>query len=381
MHPDRKIVSFRHLARMTDDTGLLEHSTGKIPNRREGYATDDNARALWACLAWLEPLDGHPEHLPSVELLRRLGETYVAFLLWAQREDGWLHNNFAYDRTPEPELPSEDCQGRALWAAALACTQTHHPGLKLPAARLFARGWQHAEKMKMPRGWGWCLAAFSLLLKQDLADTDLPQPKDIRLQIQSVAGNLESRLLEAYRRHAEPGWRWFEPMLTYGNGVLPWSLLNAYEVTANRQSLEVALEALDFLTARMTAPQGWIRPVGNLGWAAKERQAQWDQQPLDVMKLGLAAEAAYRITGRSEYRELLAGCRQWFLGRNDKGVPMADPDEGACCDGLTPEGPNRNCGAESTLAYLLTEVMYARTHMESLADDNLELMTIHRDAK
>src|SRR3977135_1395269 len=35
-----------HLNRMTDDTGILQHSIFTIPNRREGYTTDDNARAL-----------------------------------------------------------------------------------------------------------------------------------------------------------------------------------------------------------------------------------------------------------------------------------------------------------------------------------------------
>ena len=35
-----------HLNRLTDDTGMLQHSIFTIPNRREGYTTDDNARAL-----------------------------------------------------------------------------------------------------------------------------------------------------------------------------------------------------------------------------------------------------------------------------------------------------------------------------------------------
>ena len=35
-----------HLHRLTDDTGMLQHSIFTIPNRREGYTTDDNARAL-----------------------------------------------------------------------------------------------------------------------------------------------------------------------------------------------------------------------------------------------------------------------------------------------------------------------------------------------
>ena len=31
---------------MTDDTGMLQHAIFSVPNSREGYTTDDNARAL-----------------------------------------------------------------------------------------------------------------------------------------------------------------------------------------------------------------------------------------------------------------------------------------------------------------------------------------------
>ena len=35
-----------HLLTMTDDTGMLQHAIFSVPNSREGYTTDDNARAL-----------------------------------------------------------------------------------------------------------------------------------------------------------------------------------------------------------------------------------------------------------------------------------------------------------------------------------------------
>ena len=35
-----------HLNALTDDTGILQHAIFAIPNRSEGYTTDDNARAL-----------------------------------------------------------------------------------------------------------------------------------------------------------------------------------------------------------------------------------------------------------------------------------------------------------------------------------------------
>ena len=45
---------------------------------------------------------------------------------------------------------------------------------------------------------------------------------------------------------------------------------------------------------------------------------------------------------------------EWFLGNNDLRVFLAEPERGACRDGLGPEGPSGNQGAESTLAWLLS---------------------------
>jgi hypothetical protein len=43
----------------------------------------------------------------------------------------------------------------------------------------------------------------------------------------------------------------------------------------------------------------------------------------------------------------------WFLGENDLRTSLIDPDSGACSDGLHPDRPNENKGAESVLSYLL----------------------------
>jgi hypothetical protein len=39
-------VRLEHLRWLTDDTGMLQHARFTIPDRRFGYCTDDNARAL-----------------------------------------------------------------------------------------------------------------------------------------------------------------------------------------------------------------------------------------------------------------------------------------------------------------------------------------------
>src|SRR5512142_891865 len=44
--PELPPLNLNHLHQMTDHTGILQHATFSIPNYREGYTTDDNARAL-----------------------------------------------------------------------------------------------------------------------------------------------------------------------------------------------------------------------------------------------------------------------------------------------------------------------------------------------
>ena len=43
----------------------------------------------------------------------------------------------------------------------------------------------------------------------------------------------------------------------------------------------------------------------------------------------------------------------WFLGENDLQTTLIDPDTGSCSDGLHPDRPNENKGAELALSYLL----------------------------
>jgi hypothetical protein len=63
---------------------------------------------------------------------------------------------------------------------------------------------------------------------------------------------------------------------------------------------------------------------------------------------------AYHVTGDKKWIQKAHLCFDWFLGRNDLNVPLYDYQTGGCSDGLTADGPNRNQGAESTLAWLLS---------------------------
>ena len=83
-------------------------------------------------------------------------------------------------------------------------------------------------------------------------------------------------------------------------------------------------------------------------------RAQFDQQPIEAQAFVQACLAAARITGDDTWAVHVWRCFQWFHGHNDLGVALYHEDTGGSQDGLRAGGANRNQGAESTLAYLLS---------------------------
>jgi hypothetical protein len=69
-----------------------------------------------------------------------------------------------------------------------------------------------------------------------------------------------------------------------------------------------------------------------------------------------AALAAFRVLRDDKYLNSFRQAHAWFHGGNSLGQPLVDARCGACCDGLQLSGLNQNQGAESTLAYLWTEL-------------------------
>ena len=335
---------FRHILHLTDDTGILEHALGQIPRRKEGYSTDDQARALWMCLEWLDLASDDAE----IRTLERLIDIYMSFLLWVQQDNGHFHNNIAYDRTKEAEQPSDDCLGRCLWASALAYVRLQDKERRAAADSILTRALTQLQHLRSPRGWAYALAALSLLIRNRV-------PRDFRDEVRMLA----RKLIDSYRKHADRQWKWFEPIVAYSNGLLPWGLLCAYEAIRDRQALDTAIESLDFLIDLSMNEQGQIRPVGNRGWCTRESRALWDQQPVDVLKLCLAASKAADITGEGRYEEIAVRCREWFYGANDAGISMVSA-EGGCYDGIGETGVNLNQGAEAAISYLITEALYQK---------------------
>jgi hypothetical protein len=95
-----------------------------------------------------------------------------------------------------------------------------------------------------------------------------------------------------------------------------------------------------------------LTPVG--GWAPTEARPGFDQQPIEAAAIADACARALGVTQDSRWSAGVDRAVGWFLGNNDSGVPMYDPETGGGFDGLSATGRNANQGAESTLALIST---------------------------
>ena len=326
-----------HLRHMTDGTGILQHALFTVPNYREGYTTDDNARALMVSVL-LEAL-GNEE---ALELFSR----YLAFIWYAfNTETGRFRNFMDYQRHWLEVGGSDDSHGRALWALGTVLGRSNTPALQSMAGWLFERALPAILDTTSPRAWAFALIGIHEYLRRFAGDRRASQVRE----------ELAGRLLTLYQSHRSDEWRWYEDRLAYCNAALPHALLMCGQWIPNNAMTEAGLEALCWLTdlQRADAGGGHFIPIGSNGFYQRGgERARFDQQPVEAQAMVSACLEAYRITGDKSWRKEARRAFEWFLGRNDLNLPLYDPTTGGCRDGLHPDRPNENQGAESTLAFL-----------------------------
>ena len=337
-------INCNWLQALTDDTGILQHAKSSIADRREGYTTDDNARALIAVLKY--------HRLRGKEHALNLARTYLSFLLHVQKEDGRVHNFIGYNRDFLDAEGSEDSLGRVLWACGYCQDAPIPEDFRMTAKEIFDKSLIWASRSGSPR-----THAFAILGLYHYAKA-FPQDKNPPSNVIHLA----DRLCEAYRHESKSSWQWFEPNLTYANARLPHALFRAYQTTGRQEYLHIAEKTFDFLSANDII-QDIFQPVGTQSLQKKGgKRALYDQQPIEASCMVEAASAALQATGKEQYSKIAHIAFDWFMGKNSKNVMVYNPATGGCYDGITPEGLNRNQGAESGLSYLL-----ARLEMETLS--------------
>jgi glycosyltransferase involved in cell wall biosynthesis len=338
--------SLAHIKRLTDDTGIIQHAKFGIPNLKEGYCLDDNARALlMALMAYKQKKDATAlEFMPI----------YLSYIHYLQNEDGTFKNFLSFNRNFLDEVGSEDSFGRTIWALGYLLGHAPNDAYYQTGRLVFFEAAPNFEKLKSIRSIANTMIGVCYYLKSNPSDDGMTE----RLR------NLAHVLVAHYDDNCTADWQWFEALLAYDNGILPLSLLHAAEILNDEKITKVAMDSMDFLTSH-TMKDGYLSIIGNSEWYQKDgTRSIYGQQPIDALAMVLMFHQAFHLTRDKKYLNELYTAFMWFLGENDLRMSLYDFETKGCCDGFENYGVNRNQGAESCLAYLISHLTVLQAHEE-----------------
>ena len=331
-------IKLTHLAKMTDNFGILQFVTHTTPDKSSGYTLDDNARAMIAiCM--------HYEKFKDKSKLKLI-KTYLDFIKYVQKENGKLYNFVDYNKNINMDHWTDDAHGRALWSLGFLMSIKSLPlNLREEAEEIFKASLKVVDDMQSPRA-----IAFTII---GLYFYNKVKPNQ---ELISKIKTHSDFLLRIYNETSCTEWKWFERYLTYSNSKLPESLLFAYLATKDKKYLKVALTTLDFLI-NITFSEDRFAPIGHDGWYIRHgHKAHFDQQPVDTASMVQTLILANEITADKKYLKDANTAFKWFLGNNALNQTVYDDSTGGCYDGLGESSVNLNQGAESTISYLLARL-------------------------
>lgn len=329
------VLDDAHIFRMTDDTGMFQHTRYNVPDLDKGYTTDDNARALIMAVMLYE----NKRKSEYLVLIYR----YLAFILYAQNENGHFRNFMTYNRQFTETQGSEECFGRCLWALGYTLASSVMPrGVKEACTSAVSRALPQISSLKHLRGQAYTLIGLGFINGAKSDNLILTFADSIARSFEWCAG--------------EKNWYWFENSLTYDNAVLPWAMFVAFHKTGQERFLSIARKSIEFLD-NDAFRDGFFRPVGCRGWWIRGGEpALFDQQPVEASMSTLAHLAAYEVTGDESMLELAKRSFAWYLGENSRQESLIDAETGGCYDGIMVDGLNRNQGAESIVGYAIANL-------------------------
>lgn len=343
-------LNLKHLKKMTTQRGVLQFSIVNHPDLESGYTLDDNARALIA-MCQHYTLTGDVEDLRYIRI-------YFDFLFCCFRHDSKFLNYVDKECrfTDQNEIVNlEDACGRALWALGYLLSiskglpEEYRPVLE-KAKFVFEHSLKAMDGVHSPR-------AMAFIIKGLYFYNHLEERNCVNAAVEKYA----DRLVTLYQKESDKGWQWFEGYLTYGNSVLPQSLLMAYVMTLNPRYRKIARRSFDFLLSKIF-DDGMIRVISNQDWHVRgnilDSEFMGGEQPIDVAYTILALRLFHKIFPQEGYDRLMENAFEWFMGKNPLNQIIYNPRTAGCYDGLELNNVNLNQGAESTISYLLARMAF-----------------------
>jgi glycosyltransferase involved in cell wall biosynthesis len=332
-------VNLTHFRNLSDETGILQHAIFTTPDRRHGYATDDNARALQVCtMNW---------ELFKEESILPLLHRYLSFLSYAfDEKTGKFRNCMSYGRQwVDEDSNEEECHGRALSALGYTIAYPPNDHVLIIANRMFNAALPACRSFSSPRAMAHAILGCHIYSRRFSGASDARKMCEI----------LSNYLMTLYSENTSNDWIWCEDIVTYGNACIPEALIVAGDWLGNRKMTNQGLKSLEWLLNIQTAKEGHLSLIGNKRWYKRDgKKSAFDQQPIDAAVLTTACYNTYIITKDKKWLDEIRKIFHWFLGKNDHGEMLYDFTTGGCKDGLTSSGVNQNQGAESTLSWLIS---------------------------
>jgi hypothetical protein len=321
-------ANFDHLLRMTDRRGTFEHACFTEPRPEHGYCTDDMARVL--VVTTREPdADGPVNGLAGLA---------VRFLNEAQAYSGACRNRMDRNGRWIDEPTTDDHWGRCMWGLGTAAAHSDVSMIRRLAVIQFGRAAQARSTSARAM-------AFAVLGAAELLAVD-PEHQAARKLVTDYAASLAAP-------NGDSSWPWPEPRLAYANAVLAEAMIAAGVALDDTALQQRGLDLLGWLLDVESA-DGHLSPTPVAGRGADDVRPAFDQQPIEVATLADACARAAAVDAAATWPDGVAAAAAWFMGANDAGLVMWDPETGGGFDGLHSDGVNHNQGAESTLALIST---------------------------
>ena len=331
-------IKLDQLFRMTDVTGVFQHAIYTVPNYKEGYSTNDNARALILAIS-LE--DGG---VTNTNRITDLASASLAFLNCAlDSQTGRFKEHLQFDRNWENTTGSEECHGRALWALGTCIGQSRNEGFQGIAGQLFELALPHSFEFESPRAWAFTLIGIHEYFRRFDGDRLVKHGREL----------LAGKLYDLFKTQSTILRPWFEHDLGSCNAKLSHALILSGRWLGNRDMLTAGLDSLRWLLKVQTSPKGNFHTFQESA-STIALDCELGQRPVEAHALISACLEAYRTTQETIWFNEARRVFEWFLGRNDIGLPLYDSKTGGCRDALHVDRVNRNEGAEASLSFYLS---------------------------
>ena len=339
-------INLNHLKRMTTNFGIIQFSVINKPDINSGYTLDDNARALIAMCQHYKTTNEQSD-LKYIEVyfnfMKHCLQSESYFLNYVNEEHEFTEQNY--------RVNLEDANGRAIWALGylISICELLPNEMVDKANFLMQKVLVNASQIHSSRAMGFIIKGiYYSNLKSN-------SPSNIH-----IIKQLAERLVKMYKHETNDNWQWFESYLTYGNSILPESILCAFLATKEPKYKEIALTSFNFLISKIYR-NDTIKVISNQGWLNNGEEINFNrnggEQPIDVAYTIIALSKFYNVTKDGDYKQKMKTAFSWFLGNNHLNQIIYNPCTGGCYDGLEEHYINLNQGSESTISYLMARLV------------------------